>query len=148
MDEIGNVVRRFGIVSGGNITEDQIKAMTLAVKAGELKLDHFKQVAGMTKSFNLVAVEAAKSLTSAIESAGIVKKSAIDSLRSIVEAMEKIATSTDNDDVKVKVIDLLMKIADKIEKADERNHGFAMGAMFLAASVIVSIIARRPVRIA
>lgn len=148
MNELGSIIHRFGIKTGEVLTVEQMKAMTLALKAGQLKVEHLKQIAGMTKSFNLVALEAARSFTASVESAGKVKASALENLRAIVKSLEVIATSTDDIETKNKVIDCLMRIADKVEAADKRNDRFFITIAMLAASAVATVIARRPIRIA
>lgn len=148
MNEMGSIIHRFDIKVGEVLTVDQMKALTLALKAGQLKVEHLKQIAGMTKSFNLVALEAARSFTASVESAGKVKTSALENLRAIVKSLEVIATSTDDIETKNKVIDCLMRIADKVEAADKRNDRFFITIAMLAASAVATVIARRPIRIA
>ena len=148
MNEMGNVIHRFDIKAGEVLTVEQMKAMTLALKAGQLKVEHLKQIAGITKSFNMVALEAARSFTASVESAGKVKESALENLRAIVKSLEVIATSTDDIDTKNKIIECLMQVADKVEAADKRNDKFFIAVAMLAASAVATVIARRPVRIA
>lgn len=148
MNEMGDIIQRFDIKAGEALTVEQMKALTLALKAGQLKVEHLKQIAGITKSFNMVALEAARSFAASVESAGKVKEGALENLRTIVKSLEAIATSTDDIDTKNKVIDCLMKIADKVEEADKRNDKFFIAVVMLAASAVATIIARRPVRIA
>lgn len=148
MNELGSIIHRFGIKTGEVLTVEQMKAMTLALKAGQLKVEHLKQIAGMTKSFNMVALEAARSFTASVESAGKVKASALENLRAIVKSLEVIATSTDDIETKNKVIDCLMRVADKVEAADKRNDRFFITIAMLAASAVATAIARRPIRIA
>ncbi len=147
MNEMGNIIHRFDIKAGEVLTVEQMKAMTLALKAGQLKVEHLKQIAGITKSFNMVALEAARSFTASVESAGKVKESALENLRAIVKSLEVIAASTDDIDTKNKIIECLMQVADKVEAADKRNDKFFIAVAMLAASAVATVIARRPVRI-
>lgn len=148
MNEMGNIIHRFDIKAGEVLTIEQMKAMTLALKAGQLKVEHLKQIAGITKSFNMVALEAARSFAASVESAGKVKESALENLRVIVKSLEMIAISTDDIDTKSKVIDCLMQVADKVEAADKRNDKFFIAVAMVAASAVATVIARRPIRIA
>lgn len=148
MNEMGNIIHRFDIKAGEVLTIKQMKELTLALKAGQLKVEHLKQIAGITKSFNMVALEAARSFTASVQSAGKVKESAIENLRTIVKSLEMIAMSTDDIDTKSKVIDCLMQVADKVEAADKRNDKFFITVAMVAASAVATVIMRRPIRIA
>lgn len=148
MNQMGKIIHQFDIKAGKVLTVEQMKAMTLALKAGQLKVEHLKEVAAITKSFNLVALEAARSFTASVESVGKLKEGAFESLRAIVKTLEVIATSTDDIETKNKVIDCLMQVADKVEAADQRNDKFFIAAALLAASAVATVIARRPIRIA
>lgn len=76
------------------------------------------------------------------------KTAALDTLKAIVDALNEIASSSDDKETRDKVVDALLKIADQVATMDKRNNRFFYGAMVMLGSVVVSVIARRPIRMA